>query len=248
MRLGILVLALLGGAQASAEVTVAVAANFYTTALQIVEAYRKVSSERVVLVRGSSGKHYAQIINGAPYDVFLSADAERPARLAAEGHGVTGSLETYAIGRLALWSRDRNLGDGGVSKLRDRDFRYLSIANPDLAPYGAAARDVLLGLGIWDEIQPHLIRGENISQAFQFAHSGNAALGFVAVSQVNGLGADAGSAWVVPASLHRGIEQKGLLLKQHKESRQFFDFLFAADSQRLIAAAGYDLPHAEDGY
>jgi molybdate transport system substrate-binding protein len=247
MRLGIFFLALFGSVQAAADVTVAVAANFFETATRIVDAYQKVHSDRIVLVRGSSGKHYAQIINGAPYDLYLSADAERPARLAAEGRGVPGSLKTYAIGRLALWSRDRKLGAEGLSVLRELDYRYLAIANPELAPYGAAARDVLRDLGLWDEIQPRLLRGENIAQAFQFAHSGNAELGFVAVSQIRGVGKQPGSAWIVPDDLHRPVAQKGLLIANTSGARRFFEFLTGAAGRRLILSAGYDLPPPGEG-
>ena len=177
-------LVLFAAARASAEsVHVAVATNFAATCRHVGDAFRAATGHELVITAGSSGKLAAQIANGAPFDLFLSADAARPAQLEAAQHAVAGTRFTYALGRLALWSARPDFVTGEAT-LQGGAFRHLAIANPELAPYGAAARDVLLQLGLWDRLAPKLVRGENVGQAFHFVATGNAELGFVALAQV----------------------------------------------------------------
>lgn len=222
---------------------VAVASNFRPAMLQLAERFEQDSGQQLTLIFGSTGKHYAQIVNGAPFDAFLAADAERPRRLEQEGHALPGSRFVYALGRLVLWSPDTALVDDSGAILRSDRFRHLAIANPDLAPYGAAAREVLRALGVWEALQGRLVRGENIAQAYQFVASGNAELGFVARAQRVAAGADAtGSSWTPPAALYGPIEQQAVLLTDSPATRAFAAFLQSAEARALIRAAGYDLP------
>lgn len=230
------------GAAQAGEVHVAVAANFATTVRALGEAFEKESGDTVVVSAGSTGKLYAQIVNGAPYEVFLAADAERPRRLEAEGHAIAGSRLVYALGQLVLWSPDTERVKD-ASALRGK-FRHLAIANPELAPYGAAARDTLRRLGLWDALQPRLVRGEDIGQTYQFVATGNAELGFVALSQVTGA---AGSRWLVPADHHAPLEQQAVLLAPGRDddaARAFLAFLQGDAARTMIEAAGYALPPA----
>jgi molybdate transport system substrate-binding protein len=225
------------------EVHVAVATSFVRTARELADAFRARTGHQVVLSEGSTGKLYAQIANGAPFEVFLSADAERPRRLVEEGHGVAGTRFPYALGQLVLWSRDpERVPD--ASALRG-DFRHLAIANPELAPYGAAARETLQELGLWEALQDRIVRGEDVGQAYQFVASGNAELGFVALSQL-AAGA-AGSRWQVPAGHHAPLEQHAVLLAPGRDddaARAFLAFLQGAPARERIQAAGYGLPPA----
>jgi molybdate transport system substrate-binding protein len=223
------------------EVHVAVAANFVKPLRAIAEAFQQETGDRVVVSEGSTGKLYAQIANAAPFEVFLSADAERPRRLLAEGHAVAGTDFAYALGRLALWSRDAARVQGPEA-LRG-EFRHLAIANPELAPYGLAARETLAKLGLWDALEPRLVRGEDVGQTVQFVATGNAELGFVALSQIAG-NAD-GSRWLVPPNLHAPIEQRAVLLLPGRDApaaRAFLEFLKGDAARALIEAAGYGVP------
>ena len=167
------------------DVLVAVATNFTSCLKELVVGFEQKTKHHVVVSPGSTGKLYAQITNGAPFDVFLAADVRRPQLLEKEGLAVKGSRFTYAIGRLTLWSAHPSLVNGdGAEILLAQPFRYLAIANPKTAPYGAAARQTLEALDLWDKVQPYIVQGENIGQTFQFVASGNAELGFVALSQV----------------------------------------------------------------
>ena len=181
------------------EIRIATASNFRHAALEIAQAFNQASGHQATLIFGATGKHYAQITHGAPFDVFLAADRNRPERLESEGSAIAGSRFTYAVGRLALWSPgNKNTADGEI--LREGGFRRLAIANPDLAPYGLAAKETLLNLGLWESLTGKLVRGENIAQAFQFTYSGNADLGLVAHSQLQALGEKRrGNWWLVPA-------------------------------------------------
>lgn len=221
------------------EVHVAVAANFVKTARELADAFQAEMGDEVVVSEGSTGKLYAQIVNGAPFEVFLSADAERPRKLVAEGHAVDGTRFTYALGQLVLWSPDPARVDGaGTLK---GDFRHLSIANPELAPYGAAARETLVKLGLWDSLQPRIVRGEDIGQAYQFVATGHAELGFLALSQVAGA---QGSRWLVPADHYAPLEQQAVLLNPGRDddvARAFLEFLQGDAARRRIEAAGYGL-------
>jgi len=201
----------------AAEVTVAVAANFTAPMKQIAADFEKETGHKVLLSFGASGKFYAQIKNGAPFHLFLSADDEKPAQLEKDGLTVPGSRFTYAVGTLVLWSARPGFVDPKGEVLSKGTFDKLSIANPKLAPYGTAAIEVLTKKGLLAAVQPKLVQGENISQAYQFVSTGNADLGFVALSQVMQDGRiSSGSAWVVPDNLHSPIRQDAVLLLKGK--------------------------------
>lgn len=234
-----LALLLAAGVAEAATVTVAVAANFKAPAEELAEGFEAATGHTVRLSFGSTGKHYAQIRQGAPFGVFLAADAERPARLEAEGVAIAGSRFSYALGRLALWS-SRPGRVRGPDSLR-QPFDHLAIANPRTAPYGAAAEQVLRRLGLWEAVQPRLVRGENIGQAYQYVATGNAELGFVALSQL-AAEPEAGSAWRVPAELHAAIEQQAVLLRDVEPARAFLAYLRSAPARELIGRYGYGLP------
>lgn len=247
----VLVLALGAAAPVRAEqVTVAVASNFARPAEQLAELYRKQDAGADIrFSAGSSGKLYAQIENGAPFDVLLSGDAERPEQLEAKGLTVAGSRFTYALGRLVLWSADPALrGRDCRQALIDIDFRHVAIANPKTAPYGVAAVAVLdrLNLGL-KRLGILVVQGENIAQTMQFVASGSAQLGFVALSQLRGAEAPAGTCrWDVPADQHPPIAQQAVLLKRaasNKSAAGFLAFLKGDAARKLIAVHGYDLTH-----
>ena len=225
------------------EIRVAVASNFRPALAAAAERFRQSAGHEVVLIPGSTGKHYAQILNGAPFDAFFAADAERPRRLEEEGRSVPGSRFTYAVGQLVLWSPDAGLVDADGEVLKSGAFRHLSIANPRLAPYGAAARSVLQALGLWEALTPRLVRGENIAQTFQFVISGNAQLGFVARSQLEAPGqAFGGSSWLPPPELYPPIEQQAVLLRDSPAGRAFMTFMRGEEARAIVGAYGYDSP------
>lgn len=227
----------------AADVRVAVAANFSSPMKQIAAAFEKDTGHKAVLSFGSTGKFYAQITNGAPFDVFLSADDETPARLEKEGAAVTGSRFTYATGRLALWSAKPGVVDDKAAVLRS-DFKHLAIAAPKLAPYGAAAMQTLTGMGLLPAVQAKLVTGDSIGQAFSMVSTGNAELGFVALSQVfeGGL-LKSGSAWVVPANLHSPLKQDAVLLTKPKgnpAALQLLTFLKSSQARAIMSSFGYE--------
>ncbi len=239
-------LALLAGQALHAEeVTVAVAANFSAPAQKIATAFAAATGHKATVVVGSTGKLYAQIKNGAPFQVLLSADDETPTRLGKEGAGVAGSQFTYATGRLVLWSRQAGVVDDKGEVLRGGQFAHLALADPKLAPYGAAAVDVMAKLGLTASLQPKLVQGESIGQVYQFVFSGNAALGFVALSQVMVEGKIAqGSAWVVPANLHSPLRQDAIVLNAGKDSAAvaaFMAFLRSDAAKAVIRSFGYEV-------
>ena len=225
------------------SLTIAVASNFADTAKQLVEEFEADSGHDVQLIPGSSGRFFAQILNGAPFDIFLSADREKPAALVEAGLAKSESRFTYAIGRLALWSRDQTLVSGDASVLQTDKFKKLALASPRLAPYGKAAREVLNKYGLYDELSARLVQGENIAQAYQFVFTGNAELGFVALSQVmKGEALDSGSAWIVPGDLHLPIRQDGVILTNGvsvNASEAFMNFIKTPASRAIIASYGY---------
>jgi molybdate transport system substrate-binding protein len=197
----------------AAEVSVAVAANFGAPMQKIAAAFEQDTGHKAVLAIGSTGKFYAQIRNGAPFQVLLAADDETPARLEREGHAVAGTRFTYAVGRLVLWSAQPGRVDAQGAVLQSGRFSRLALADPKLAPYGAAAIETLAKLGLLQALTPRFVQGESIAQAYQFVATGNAELGFVAASQVFVDGTLArGSAWVVPGDLHAPIRQDAVLL------------------------------------
>ena len=228
----------------AAEVTVAVAANFTAPMQKIARAFEADTGHKAVLTFGSTGAFYAQIRNGAPFQLLLSADDETPARLEREGATVAGSRFTYAIGRLVLWSAQPGVVDNKGELLRKRGDGRIALANPKLAPYGAAAIEAMTILGLLQSLQPRFVQGENIAQTYQFVATGNAALGFVALSQVMVDGAIArGSAWVVPATLHAPIRQDAVLLVKGKDNTAavaLASFLKSEKARAIIRSYGYE--------
>ena len=227
----------------AAEVNVAVAANFAAPMQEIVAAFTQDTGHAVVLSFGATGSMYAQIVNGAPYQMLLSADRKTPARLEEEGLGLSGTRFTYAVGKLALWSKHPGLIDQEGEVLRTGHFEKIALANPALAPYGAAAVETLTNLELLEQLQPKFVQGESIAQAYQFVATGNAPLGFVALSQIyeNGQLTE-GSAWIVPASLHAPIEQDAVILANGKDNpaaTSFAAFLQSETAIRIICSFGY---------
>lgn len=231
------------------EVQVAVAANFIAPMQKIAAAFEKASGHKAVLSFGATGKFYAQIRNGAPFAVLLAADAETPARLVQEGLGVAGSPFTYAVGQLVLWSAKPGLVDNQGAVLSamasGKVPGKLALADPKLAPYGAAALQVLNQRGLTEALRPQFVFGENIAQTFQFVKTGNATLGFVALSQVMVDGQiPSGSAWVVPAHLHAPIRQDAVLLKageHNAAAKALLQYLRTDAARAVIRAHGYQL-------
>jgi molybdate transport system substrate-binding protein len=229
------------------EIRVAVASNFYPAMKEIALQYEIKKSNtsenhKIVLVPGSSGRHYVQIMNGAPFDLFFSADKARPILLEKKGISEIGSRFTYALGKLALWSSL----DGFVEKeerLYNKDLRFIAIANPKIAPYGVAAKETLISINLWEDMKSKLIRGENIAQTFQFVNSGNAKLGFVSYSQLmNPNYPVGGSFWEVPQSFYKPIEQQVVLLRKSSLAKDFLSFMQTDQSLKIISKFGYDLP------
>ena len=245
-RIAVLLSALLLtlGAHAD-EVQVAVAANFTAPMQRIAADFEKDTGHKAQLAFGATGKFYAQIKNGAPFEILLSADDSTPAKLEKEGAAVAGSRFTYAIGKLVLWSVKAGFVDDQGEVLKKGDFKHLSIANPKLAPYGAAAIETLTALKRLDAIQPKFVQGENIAQTHQFVATGNAELGFVALSQVMKDGRiSEGSGWIVPSSLHQPIRQDAVLLANGKDKPAALALLYYLKSdtaRKIIRAHGYEL-------
>jgi molybdate transport system substrate-binding protein len=225
------------------EIRVAVASNFRNTMTELKLQFESSTGHQLTLIVGSTGKQYAQIVNGAPFDAFFAADVKRPTQLELDGVAISDSRFTYAIGKLALWSPQKNRVDSAGLVLEQGEYRHLSLANPRLAPYGSAAREVLLALGLWEQSQKRLVFGENITQAFQFVSSGNAELGFVSQSQLFSLGETAsGSVWHIPQSLYQPIEQQAVLLKNKQATRELKDFMQGPVAMEIIRRHGYSLP------
>lgn len=232
-------------AAAAAEVRVAVAANFAAPMQKIAQLFEQDTGHKLVLAVGSTGSLYAQIKNGAPFEVLLAADDETPRKIESEGLGVAGSRFTYALGTLVLWSRQAGVVDNQGAVLRSGGFQRLAIANPKLAPYGAAALEVLNKLGVLPALQPKLVQGENIASTYQFIATDNAPLGFVALSQVMVNGKlRQGSAWVVPGELHAPIHQDVVLLlngKNQAAAQALLRYLRTEKSHHIIRAYGYQI-------
>ncbi len=224
-------------------IRIAVASNFANTLRDIADTFEQQTGHSLKITPGSTGKHFAQISNGAPFDIFLAADKRRPALLEKQGLGVPGSRFTYALGRLVLWSPLPGKVDTEGNVLTHRDIKRLAIANPQLAPYGRAARDVLEARGLWKALQAKMVYGENVAQAFQFVASGNAELGFIAFSQLVRHGkSPEGSWWVVPSAYYQPIEQQALLLRETAATRAFMLFLQSPQTRADIKARGYGFP------
>ncbi|MEM6703446.1 MAG: molybdate ABC transporter substrate-binding protein [Acidobacteriota bacterium] len=241
---GALVAILLGPSPAVAEqALVAVAANFTTVAEQLVEDFESSAQHSVALTTGSTGKLYAQLRHGAPYDVFLAADQERPRLLVESGLVADGGLFTYARGRLVLWGADLPAAPDWDSALEIGEARRIALANPELAPYGAAARSALEAGGHWRRLQAKLVFGENVGQAFSMVASGSAQLGLLARSSVVAFGGPSGH--LVPESLHQPIRQDAVLLRRaqgNAAARAFFEYLKSPAAQRRLLESGYELP------
>jgi len=237
-------LGLISVASAAAdEIRVAVASNFADTMREITGRFEQQSGHKVTLVFGSTGMHYAQIRNGAPFDAFFAADVKRPKLLEEEGITLADSRFTYAVGKVVLWSPDADYVDPAGEVLEQGDFRHLALANPKLAPYGRAARQVLKKRGQWQNLQDRMVRGENVGQAFQFVKSGNAELGFVAWSQIKRPGQPmAGSWWAIPPALYSPVEQQAVLLNANPVARDFLTFVRGNEALRIIGAYGYGTP------
>jgi molybdate transport system substrate-binding protein len=240
----VLVLSAFASAPAAADTAhVAVAANFAAPMKALTIRFEQATGHTLTLSSGSTGKFYAQIKNGAPFDVLLAADAATPARLLHEGDAV--ATRNYAIGKLALWSANAGLIDGTDAVLKQNRFGKLAVANPKLAPYGAAAREALTKLGRLDAVASKFVMGENIGQTYQFVASGNVDLGFVALSQIMQDGQlTQGSMWLVPARLYSPIRQDAALLKHGADNaaaRALLDFLGTPGAQAIIRGYGYDL-------
>ncbi|GAB2480855.1 molybdate ABC transporter substrate-binding protein [Comamonas humi] len=237
-----LVLVAAAGAQA-AEVNVAVAANFTAPMQKIAPLFEADTGHKAVLSFGATGKFYAQMANGAPFDVFLSADDSTPAKMDKEERTVPGSRFTYAIGRLVLWSAQPSYVDAQGQVLKTGDFKHIAIANPKLAPYGLAATQTLQKLGLLDSVQPRFVQGENIGQTFQFVSTGNAPLGFVALSQVMVDGKiDKGSYWQVPDEMHEPIRQDAVVLRRaevNPAATALMQYLKGDKARAIIKAYGY---------
>ena len=239
----IIVFIFIAGSAQAERLTVAVAANFSVPMQRIAAEFEAQTGQRVALAFAASGKAYAQIKNGAPFDIFLSADQHKPQLLEQSGLAVAGSRFTYAIGTLALWSRDTDLIAEGAAVLEQGTFRHLAVANPMLAPYGRAAQQTLASLNLSAALAPKLVFGENISQTFQFVKTGNAQLGFIALSQlVMHENMATGSRWIVPAALHDPIRQDAVLLSRAAENpaaTALMAYLKSDEIQRLIHTFGY---------
>jgi len=225
------------------EVSLGVAANFTETADDLAERFEADTGHRAIVSTGSTGKLYAQVRNGAPYDVFMAADARRPALIEQAQAGVAGTRFTYARGKLVLWSPAPNAFENAEDYLSRQPFARLAMANPKTAPYGLAAQQVLENLGHWQALQGKLVRGDSIAQAFQFVVSGNAQAGFVALSQVKSWDDDEGTSWKVPQAYYQPIDQQAILLNRgagNEAARAWMDFLKSDTAIAIIRDYGYD--------
>ncbi|WP_375737801.1 molybdate ABC transporter substrate-binding protein [Pseudomonas boanensis] len=233
------------GTASAEEVQVAVAANFTAPMQAMAKEFEQDTGHKLVIASGATGQLYTQIKNGAPFEVFLSADDNTPAKLEQEGDSVPGSRFTYAIGTLVLWSAQAGYVDAKGEVLKNGQFKHLSVANPKTAPYGLAATQVLEKLGLTQAVAPKLVEGQNITQALQFISSGNAELGFVALSQVyKDEKLSQGSAWIVPADMHEPIRQDALILNRGKgnpAAKALMDYLKGPKAAELIRSFGYQL-------
>lgn len=244
LRIALFAALLPAGIAHAGTLSVAVAANFTAPMKEIATAFTRDTGHDLSLAYGSTGKFYAQISHGAPFEVLLAADASTPERLGREGLGIESSRFTYAVGRLVLWSPQRGQVDADGKVLNDGKVKRLAIADPRVAPYGAAAMQTLQALGLAQTYQGRLVQGESIGQAWQFVASGNVPMGFVALSQVQTGGKVSGSAWVVPEHLHEPIHQQAIVL-QHGQGNpvaaELLDYLRSPTAQRIITSFGYSL-------
>ncbi len=235
-------LALGTGQIMAGEIRIAVASNFSGAIKLISQRFEAETGHKIKLSFGSTGKHYAQIRNGAPFHAFFAADSKRPQLLEQQGLIIPGSRFTYAIGKLVLWSPKPGYVDPDLKVLEHGTFRHLALANPKLAPYGKAAQEVLQSKKLWNRLRKQMVRGENIGQTFQFVKSGNAELGFVAHSQVKHPGQPtSGSIWVISQPLYTPITQQAVLLQDSPTAREFMQFIRSQQSLEIIQAYGYGM-------
>ena len=227
----------------AAEIKVAVASNFANVLKEIAVEFQKDTGHQLAITPGATGKFYAQISNGAPFDVFLSADDETPRKLAQEGKAIAASQFTYAIGRLALWSPNPEMVDKNADILKTDKFKFIAIANAKVAPYGQAAVQTMQKLGVLTKIEPRVVQGESISQTYQFVSTGNAQLGFVALSQIFENGKiKTGSAWIVPEEMHEQLKHDAVVLQSCKhmsECQSFMYYLKSEKVKKMMASYGY---------
>lgn len=226
------------------EIHVAVAANFTAPMKKIAQSFEQETGHKVLLSFGATGSFYAQIKNGAPFEILLAADDQTPEKMEKEDLAVAGSHFTYATGRLVLWSKTPGLVDDKGAVLKGGKFERLAIANPKLAPYGAAAVETMTMMGVLQDLQSRLVQGESIGQTYQFVASENAQLGFVALSQVYSEGKFAsGSVWVVPTSLHAPLRQDAVLLKKGQGNApavSLLNYLRSEKAKAVILSYGYE--------
>ncbi len=228
------------------EAVLAVAANFSAPMQKIATLFQKDTGHTIKLSFGATGAIYAQIKNGAPFDVFLSADQSTAQKLGLEGMAVPNSRFTYATGQLALWSKQKDLVDGNGQILKSNSIQRIAVANPKLAPYGAAALETITRLGLLNELQPKLVQGDNISQTYQFVFTQNAPIGFVALSQIYADDAiTSGSAWIVPSHLYKPIAQDAILLRKGSDNaaaKALMLYLKGEKALQIIKSYGYLVP------
>ncbi|MBK1850797.1 molybdate ABC transporter substrate-binding protein [Marinobacter sp. 1-4A] len=232
-----------GTAAHAADVRIAVAANFTDTTRDLIVAFHEATGLEAVASYGSTGKLYAQIDNGAPFDVFLAADSHRPELLEKSGQGVAGTRFTYARGKLALWTPTPGTFEDPKAWLESGEFARLAIANPKTAPYGFAAQEVLTKMDLWDSLQSRLVRGDSIAQTFQFVATTNAQSGFVALSQVRAWDSQGGSLWMIPQSYYSPINQQAILLtrsESNQAAHQWIEFLRSDTAKNIIEEFGYE--------
>lgn len=243
LRLAVCVAALCAGAAQAETVAVAVASNFTAPMQKIAVEFAQDTGHKAELSFGATGKFYAQINNGAPFGILLAADDTTPAKIAQEGTGDAASRFTYAIGKLVLWSQQDGYVDDKGEVLRAGKFQHIAVANPKLAPYGLAAEQTLTQMGLLEQVKPKFVQGENIGQTYQFAATGNAAMGFVALSQVmEGGKIKSGSAWIVPADMHAPIRQDAIVLNSAKDNpaaQALMRYLQGDKARAIIRAYGY---------
>ena len=241
----LLVACVMSSGSHAAEVLVAVAANFAAPMQKIAPLFEKDTGHKVILSFGATGSFYAQIKNGGPFQILLSADDETPLKLEKEGLGIVGSRFTYATGKLVLWSKQPGKVDDAGQILKAGNFQRLAMANPKLSPYGMAAHETLAKLDLLQTVQPKIVQGDNIAQTYQFVFTENAQLGFVALSQVYADSKIAqGSAWVVPSHLHSPLKQDALLLNPGKNkpaAEALMNYLKSDKARKIIRAFGYEI-------
>ncbi len=239
---GLFGLALLASKADADEIKIAVAANFTDATRELAPLFEQATGHTTSISFGSTGKLYSQIEHGAPFELFLAADTKRPIKAEKEGLAVAGSRFIYAKGKLVLWSAKADLFTDGEAFLKTGAFDHLALANPKTAPYGLAAEQVMRHLGLLEQLRPKLVQGDSISQTFQFAATGNAQAGFVALAQIKGWQGDTGTLWEIPEDHYAPIEQAAVLLKQGEDNpaaAAFLEFLKSDSARELIEQYGY---------